>query len=230
MRVNGPIDGSCPPSNWIERLPGRNRMEKKTELQAKDLRGKAIAAAEAHTKSALALGEILFQIYYGSILIGNKELSLAQAWKFENFHEYVESELGMHGSTAYRYVMVHDTLVLGAGIDQQQLPKSITKLMQLARLARSDRDQRGLKGWLKKANEMTCCEFEAEVDEALGGKGGHKQVSFYMRNAQATSMYRHIKRAKEVLGTHTNGETLSEILTQWSDLQASTTKLRKVAS
>jgi len=205
-------------------------MNKKSDKQASDLRAKAIDAAEAQTKSALALAEILFEIFYGSVLIGSKEFSLVQAWKFESFHEYSEHELGMHGSTAHRYVQVHDTLILGAGLDRDQLPKSITKLMQLARLARSDRDQRGLKGWLEKANEMSCCEFEAAVDEALGTKGPHKNVSFYMKSSQITSMYRHIKRAKEVLGTHTNGETLSEIVNQWSDLQTSTTKLRKVAS
>lgn len=205
-------------------------MNKKSDKQATDLRAKAINAAEAQTKSALTLAEVLFEIFYGAVVIGKDEISLVHAWKFENFHEYVEHELGMHGSTAHRYVQVHDTLVLGAGIEQDKLPKSITKLMQLARLARSDRDQRGLKGWLKKANELTCCEFEAEVDEALGTKGPHKNVSFYMKASQITSMYRHIKRAKEVLGTHTNGETLSEIVTQWSDVQASTAKLRKVAS
>lgn len=205
-------------------------MNKKTDKQADDLRSEAIDAAEAQTKSALALAKILFEIFYGSVMIGKEEISLVQAWKFDDFHEYAEHELGMHGSTAHRYVRVHDTLVLGAGIDQDKLPKSITKLMQLARLARSDRDLRAIKGWLKRASEMSCCEFQAAVDEALGMKGPHKNVSFYMKSSQITSLYRHIKRAKEVLGTHTNGETISEIITQWSDLQTSTTKLRKVAS
>ena len=203
-------------------------MNKKTEKQASDLRGKAIAASEAQTKSALILAETLFEIFYGCVVIGSKEVPLVHAWKFDNFHEYVEHELGMHGSTAHRYVMVHDRLILSAGVEQEKLPKSITKLMQLCRVAGSE--GQNVKGWLKRANEMTCCEFEAAVDEALGGKGAHKNISFYMKFSQVASMYRHIKRAKEVLGTHTNGETLSAIVDQWSNVQSTTSKLRKVAS
>jgi len=201
-------------------------MNKKSEKQANDLRAKAVAASEAHTKSALALAETLFEIYYGGVVVGREEIPLYQAWKYDTFHDYVESELGMHGSTARRYVHVHDTLVLGAGVEQERLPKSITKLMQLSRIAQSP--GRSVKGWLKRANELTCCDFEAAVDEELGTKGPHKNFSFYMKFSQIASLHRQLKRAKEVLGTATNGETLTEVFTQWSDLQSSTTKLRKV--
>lgn len=196
-----------------------------TEKEATDLRARAKDQAEALTKSALVLAETLFAIHYSTVFVGSAEMSLVQAWKFESFHEYAEVELGIHGSTAMKYVSVHDSLILGEGMIRDELPNSITKLIQLTRIARSK--GRSVKSWLKRAKEYTCCELENAINEELGERGTFKTKAFYMTSSQVNTLNRYLRQAKDVLGTSTNGETLAKIVKQWSDLQQ-TTKLRRV--
>lgn len=196
----------------------------KTEKQAADLRAKALDQADAATRSALALAETLFEIKYSIVKIGGKEVALVQAWKWDDFHEYAEHELGLHGSTAENYVHVHDVLILGEGLKPADLPKSITKLMQLARVAK--RTGQNTKAWLKKAADMSCCEFQAAVEEVLTGRPTYRTWAFYLANKDLKTIERGLKRAKELLGTTHNGETLARIVDEWSGVAESTNRLR----
>jgi len=190
--------------------------EIKTEKQAADLRSKAIEQAEAHTRTALALAETLFAIKFSSVKVGGREMPLVVFWKHEDFHEYAEHELGMHGSTAENYVHVHDVLILSEGVKKEELPHSITKLIQLARVAKTPGVK--LASWLKKAAEMSCCGFQAAVEEELTGKPSHRTWAFYLSNKDIRSIERGIKRAKEILGTKHNGETLAHIVDEWTQV------------
>ncbi len=203
-------------------------MKTYTQKEADDLRTKAKDQIQAQTKSALLLAATLFDIYHSKVLLGGKEMSLVEAWKYDDFHEYAEHELGMHGSTAKRYVEVHDTLILSEGVDETQLPDSITKMMQQARLARAERGVGA--AWLKKARDYSCCELEAAVDEELGEAGrGSCRHQFTFSPTQFNNLKRELRQAKDILGTTTNGETLSKIVKEWSALRAQTAKLRRVS-
>lgn len=199
-----------------------------TDRQASELRERAKTAAQAHARSALTLAAVLFEVYYGTVRIGSESVPLVRAWKYDDFHEYAEHELQMHGTTAYGYVAVHDTLILGAGLDPKDLPPSITKLRQLARIAREK--GKSITVWIKRAHDMGCCEFQNAVDEHLGLTSiTHSRLNFYIKSTQASQIQRNIKRAKESLGTKTNGETLATIVKQWSDLNDRSSKIRKVS-
>jgi hypothetical protein len=195
----------------------------KTEKQAVDLRATAKTHAEAVTRAALVLAETLFEIKFSSVKLAGREQPLVESWGHEDFHEYAEHELGMHGSTAEAYVHVHDVLILGEGIAKEDLPPSITKLIQLAKVAK--RQGENVKAWIKKAKESSCCEFQALVDEALTGKITHRNYAFWMANRDIKNVERGIKRAKEILGTKHNGETLSQIVSEWC-VAAESNKLR----
>lgn len=198
----------------------------KTDKQAEDLRAKALDQAEAATRTALALAETLFAIKYSVVKAGGKETPLVQVWGHDDFHEYAEHELGMHGSTAEGYVHVHDVLILGEGLKVADLPKSITKLLQLARIAK--KTGQSTKAWLKKAAEMSCCEFQEAVEEELTGRPSHRAWSFYLANKDLKTIERGLKRAKELLGTTHNGETLARIVDEWSGVAETTSRLRPV--
>lgn len=199
----------------------------KTDKQAADLREKAKDHADAATRSALALAAVLFEIKFSVVKLGGAETPLVVAWKWDDFHEYCEHELGMHGSTAESYVHVHDVLILSEGLKTEDLPKSITKLIQLARVAK--KQGQNPKAWIKKAHDMSCCEFQAAVEEELTGRPLHRGYSFWMSNKDIRTVERALKRAKEILGTKHNGETLAAVVDEWAKVADSTNKLRVVA-
>lgn len=199
----------------------------KTEKQAVDLRAEARALAEAHTRSALVLAEKLFEIKYAVVKLGGKEIPLVEFWKFREsdthtaFGEYVEHDLGLHESTAENYVHVHDVLILGEGLKPEQLPSGITKLIQLSRIAKKLPAGQTLKSWLKKGQDFSCCEFHHAVEEAVTGKSTHIAWSFYLSNKDQKDIKRGLARAKEILKTKHNGETLAMIVDEWCELAQS---------
>jgi hypothetical protein len=194
--------------------------------ESNSLRARLIEAMAAQTGATLVLCKLLFESYYGSARIGNRDIPLAVAWGHENWDEYVEHELGIHMGTAASYVHVYDELMNRRQFGDGELPNSITKLKLLARLSR----KKGLDihDWAKKSKAMSCCELQAEVD-ALGGKGVRRRtLAFYMQwNAASKTMSR-LKSAKESLGASTNGEALAKIVEQWSDLNEKTSRIRTI--
>jgi hypothetical protein len=190
---------------------------------ARALRKQAKALTEEHAAVALRLADTLYSIFYCTVRAGDKEINLVQAWGFKSFHDYAEEELGMHGSTGFRYVKIWDRLIVECELKPAELPASITKLVQLSRLPKRD-----VRGWLKRAGELSCCALENAVSEHLEGRGAKHHVSIQMSWSDAKRLYAKLRRAKEVFGEETYGRALTKAMEQWAELEAKTHKLRKV--
>jgi hypothetical protein len=199
-----------------------------TEKEAKDKREAIRAAATEHTRVSIHLAKLLFDVYFGHVMVGKEEVPLTLAWGWEKFDEYAERELGIHKGTAHSLIRVYDELIVHRQFEEKDLPDSITKLKQLAKVSRQNKG--GLSEWIKKARDMSCCEFEEAVEhETGGGKVRKKNLSFYVKWAQAKRVMGTIREAKEEFGDTTTGEALSHIIEQWGDLRQKTAKIRGLA-
>ena len=198
-----------------------------TEKEAKEKREAVRDAATVHTRVSLHLAKLLFDVYFGSVMVGKDQVSLTLAWGWDKFDEYAERELGIHKGTAHALIRVYDELVVHRQFEEKDLPDSITKLKQLAKISRQNKGS--LSEWIKKAREMSCCEFEEAVEhETGGGKVRKKNLSFYVKWAQAKRVMGTIREAKEEFGDATTGEALQHIVEQWGDLRQRTAKIRRL--
>jgi hypothetical protein len=198
-----------------------------SEREAKEKRELARSAATAHTRVSLHLAKLLFEIYFDRVMIGKDEVQLTLAWGWESFDEYAERELGIHKGTAHSLIRVYDELVVHRQFEEKDLPDSIAKLKQLAKVSRQNKGT--LSEWIKKAREMSCCEFEEAVEIETGsGKGKKKNLSFYVKWGHAKRLMGTIREAKEEFGDATTGEALSHIVEQWGDLRQRTAKIKRL--
>jgi hypothetical protein len=154
-------------------------MDKSAGMNAKaaeELRASALQAVKHQTAASLALAELLWATYYGSVDVGGKPVPLYEVWGFESWNEYVEDELEWHQSTAMKYVRVHQTffISLDGEWDKKIGLPSITKLVALASVVKKN----NVNSWLKKAHELTCCELDAEIKKHFFGLGTAKLHNF----------------------------------------------------
>jgi hypothetical protein len=204
--------------------------------QAAKLRADAKSAMASATGAAIALCRALYNVMFGQTVDAKgNTINLWEAWRFDSFDDYAEHELHIHQTTARSYVRVWDELFTRRGdvIDAKSLPDSIQQLRMLARISgRSNVDANTLKFWIKKANELSCCEFEAEVEKKFGfGKGKKRSWSVDLPWAKAKETLAAVREAREFFGVGTNGEALSQALAlaraEWRREQAATGTRRR---
>lgn len=196
--------------------------------QASTLREKLSHAMEVHTKATLSLCALLFESYFGTVKIGANETSLAIAWGFESWEDYVEHELGIHMGTAMSYVRVYDELSVRRNFPAGALPNSITKLRVLALMSRKKGVD--INEWAAKSKTLSCCEMQEAYDSMIGGKGRKRNCSFSMKWNAIRPLLNQVKVAKQTFGVGTNGEALSLIVDQWAELHTKSQIRTKKAS
>jgi len=202
-----------------------------SEGDANELRTRVATLKEEQTKVALCLCEVLFKVYYGTVSTKDGDVKLWEAWRFESFDHFAESEVEIHHGRALAYVAVWDELYERRAIDPAVLPNSMTKLKQLARVSKKHRgNPKELLRWVSQAKKMTCCELQNAVDAEFGERGRRRNVSFYMKWARAKDLLKAVSTAKEEFGVSTNGEALTQIVDQWALLRktAAARRLRAV--
>lgn len=198
------------------------------EQKAAALREQLREACVASTKATLEVARLLYEVYYTTTRVGKVEVSLAEAWGFESFDEYVEHELHMHMGPAHALIEVWDELYTRRSFQPGQLPNSITKLKLLARLSRRYPNDNDIKPWLAKAADLSCCEFQDEFDALIFGRGRKRAVSFSFKTNAAKQVLQRVATAKEVFGVTTNGEALAKIVEEWSEMMEKTANARRL--
>jgi hypothetical protein len=200
-----------------------------TADQAASLRQNVRDAMGAQTKATIHTAELLFDVCYGTVHQGHADVPLAVAWGHDDFDEFAEHELGMHQTTARGLVLMYEELYGGRHDDQTQgtYPNSITKLRQLSRVSKRTKDERTFKSWVGKSKEMSCCEFEEAVEAEFGeGSGRFKRLGFSLKLSHYTALLRKLRGARESFGVHSNGEALSKIVDEWSEMHERTDRVR----
>lgn len=198
-------------------------MDKDTQLtgaQASALREKVKNAANVATQGAINLAAALYEVFYGlATNAKGQPVPVAELWGFESFDDYVEKELHWHQTTGRSYVRVWDELFTRRSLDFDTLPDSMQQLRLLARIsAQPSTDARELKTWITKSKQLSCCEFEAEVEANFGfGKGKRRNLGFMMPWNRVKSAMRTVATAKELYSVQTNGEALDKILADWAE-------------
>lgn len=179
--------------------------------QSTALRALVLSAVGEHVNTGLALAEILHRVYTGTVEAKGGEVPLVESWGHDDFHSYAEHELGMHGGNALRYVRIHELLV--KRFNAKDLPQSITKLGQLARVAKME--PRVLSSWIAKAHKLSCCELEHAINDHFGFAEGKRRVIFQLTRSHGDSLHKKVAAAKESLGSDTLGEALFTIVREW---------------
>jgi len=201
-----------------------------TESYATEVRTKLRSLMDASTKTALAVAELLFGVYYDSVKTKSGDVPIWQAWGFESFGDYAEVELEIHHGAAMAYVFVWDELYVRRSFEPGVLPNSITKLKQLARISRKHRgDTREILRWVARSKEMNCCEFENAVDQEFGERGRRRTIGFVLKWTKARELMKAVGSAKEEFGVSTNGEALTQIVDEWLDYKKSAGRRAKAS-
>src|SRR5437588_5859376 len=99
------------------------------------------------------------------------EVRAGQYWRIENlksFDEFLERRFPESRRKAYYLMSIHEQLPPQARNELKQV--GWTKGLELAKVARRDREQFDCATWLHKAREMPKEEFKREVETELTGK------------------------------------------------------------
>jgi hypothetical protein len=199
-----------------------------TEAEATELRAAVKKAKEASTRSSLALAELLFKVCYGSVRKGGADIDLALAWGHDDFDEFAEHELEIHQTTARSLVVLWEELFERRRYSIDNLPHSMTKLRQLAKVSKkAGTDGRTMNGWVAKAREMSCCEFEAAVDDAFGESKKYRPLGFRVKLSKFPAFMKRVKSARDSFGVQSNGEALSMIVDEWYEQHQKEDRTRK---
>lgn len=186
---------------------------------ANSLRNRVLALVAKEGFARLELAEALYELYYGVVEVGGGELPLYKFFGHSSWFEYVETEVGLHVSTAAGYRLVHDVFGIKLrGAWDTSLTQSFTKLKALARVV----NERNVNAWLKKAQRLSCCALEEEIAEHLTGRrrrGAHRHFTALLTDRQLARANAILHQAADQFpdgSWDSRGELLLRILEQWS--------------
>lgn len=171
------------------------------------------------------MAEAVYELYYGDVEMGGGSMPLWSFFGYKSWFDYVETEIGMHVSTAAGYRMVHDVFMvrLEGKWDRSVMP-SFTKMKALIRVV----DAKNVNAWLKRANSLSCCALEEEILEFLYGKrksGATRHFAAMLTGRQLTAVNSIIEVGRqEFPELETRGDVLTKILEQWDMAVAKRTK------
>lgn len=195
--------------------------------EASALRENVRSAMKTQTEATVRTAELLFDVCYGTLRQGNEDVQLVIAWGHDNFDVFAEEELGMHMTTARGLVYMYEELFMRRQYPAGYYPDSVTKLRQLVRVSKKSRNEQQFKSWVGKAREMSCCDFEMAVEEEFGEGKRFKRLGFSLKLSHYTTMLRRLRVARESFGVASNGEALSKIVDEWSDMHERSDHVRK---
>jgi hypothetical protein len=164
-------------------------------------------AREASTKSDKAQWEqavALHKIYYSGYSISDTEVApLYELWGYEDWHGYVENEVGIHVGKANR--MIHTAHFFTVKM-KAHWNKQVLSLTRMGTLARAKKVTPGnLNAWITKARNMTPCNLDHEL---LGHVHGTRQMGFKMSTTDAEYVRNQLTLIKEIEGLDSLSEAL----------------------
>src|SRR5208283_1772222 len=132
------------------------------------------------------------------------EVRAGQYWRVENvksFDEFLARRFPESRRKAYYLMSIHEHLPLQARKELKQV--GWTKGVELAKLARRDRQDFDCAIWLHKAREMTTEQFKQEVEKELTGRETEpwEIVYFKLYKSQMPVVEQAIETAALMLGT-----------------------------
>ena len=132
------------------------------------------------------------------------EVRAGQYWRVENvksFDEFLARRFPESRRKAYYLMSIHEHLPLEARKELKQV--GWTKGLELAKLARRDRQSFDCAIWLHKAREMTTEQFKQEVEKELTGRETEpwEIVYFKLYKSQMPVVEQAIETAALMLGT-----------------------------
>lgn len=185
---------------------------------ANKLRDRALEISQQETKSRLELAAIIHELYYGTVQMGAGELELYKFFGYDTWFDYVETEIGLHVTTAASYRVIHQVFAveLAGTCDHTLLSGvSFTKLRALTHVV----DAKSVNGWLKKAQKLTCCKLDEEIEVARYGarkRGAHRAFQAMVTDRQLTQMNAILALAYEEFPDAENrADALLRIMEQW---------------
>lgn len=187
-----------------------------TQSFANSLREKAVLLRSRERSSQMETASVIYDLYYGDVTIGGGSMPLWSFFGYSSWFDYVETEVGMHVSTAAGYRMVHDVFMVRLkGKWDPELMPSFTKLKALTRVV----DAKSVNSWFRRANSVSCCLLEEEVLEHLYGKqkaGASRHFSALLTDRQLASVNSIIEVGRhEFPELESRGDVLTKILEQW---------------
>jgi len=189
---------------------------KYTQSSANKLRDKVVLLCSQERKAQLEVAEAVYDLYYGEVEVGGGTMPLWEFFGHSSWFDFVETEVGLHVTTAAGYRSVHYAfMVVLQGKWDRSLMVSFTKMKALARVV----DAKNVNFWLKRAGSMSCCQLEEEIEEHLHGKrkaGAHRHFTAMLTTRQLASVNAIIEVGRqEFPELETRGEVLTRILEQW---------------
>lgn len=199
-------------------MPKKKKQGAMSQSSANQLREKAMLLCQQENKAQMEMAAIIYDLYYGTVKVGggDDEMPLFKFFGHDTWFDYIETEVGMHVSTAAGYRMVHDVFMVRLkGEWDKSLTPSFTKMKALTRVV----ERKNVNSWLKKANRMSCCALEEEITLELHGKprrnaDRHFVTMLTTRQLTAANAILEVAR-QEFPELETRGELLSKILEQW---------------
>jgi hypothetical protein len=183
---------------------------------AQRLRERAVQLANADTKARLELGQALHELYYGAVEVAGGELAV---WKFfghDSWFDYVETEVGLHVSTAAGYRLVWD--VFGVKLDgawDKSINVSFTKLKAILPVVNA----KNVNAWLRRAEKHTCCELEDLVHVERFGNRRRRATRHFtalLTDQQLTEINTVLELARDRFPkVKTRGDLLLRIVGEW---------------
>src|SRR5512142_3422585 len=110
------------------------------------------------------------------------EVRAGQYWRIEklkSFDDFLERRLPESRRKAYYLMSIHEHLPPQARKELKEV--GWTKGLELAKLARRDKQQFDCATWLHKARELPKAEFKREVEKELNGKETEPWESLYFK-------------------------------------------------
>ena len=132
------------------------------------------------------------------------ELRAGQYWRLENlksFDEFLERRFPESRRKAYYLMSIHEHLPPQARKDLKEV--GWTKGLELAKVARRDRQDFDCATWLHKARSMPREEFRREVEKELTGREteSHEIIYFKIYKSQIPVIEQALETAALMLGT-----------------------------
>ena len=132
------------------------------------------------------------------------EVRAGQYWRLENlksFDEFLERRFPESRRKAYYLMSIHEHLPPQVRREMKEV--GWTKGLELAKLARRDRQEFDCATWLHKAAELSKEEFKREVDKHLTGQGTEpwEIIYFKLYKSQLPVIERALETAALMLGS-----------------------------
>jgi len=196
-----------------------------TATGAKALLDKVRFLVEANAQSNFDLCQLLYETDRSVVSIGGDVVFCYQTWGYKTWYDFVETEIGLHETTANAYRRVYEVFgveLAGAWDTGKPLPITKLKILTAATITKSN-----ARAWLRKAEKMTCCQLVAEVY----GTEELKHFTASVTKRGLSDINRALDTARDSFGEDLpKGDLLVRMVNEWSNIRRKSKRLRAVAA